>query len=91
MDALITWMFIRFTPYQTTTLPKWMFKQKLLFKSSLLLNCWCGIQVCPPNNINDLCLLFFILLLWVSGSCLCKMVGIRVQSGKGEKGTSEVF
>ena len=27
MDALKKWMFIRFTPYQTTALPKWMFSQ----------------------------------------------------------------
>ena len=34
------YIIIRFTPYlfQSTTLPKWMFFPKLLFKSSLLLN-----------------------------------------------------
>ena len=37
------------TPYQTTTLPKWMFTQKLLFKSSLLLVRHSSI-VCPPNQ-----------------------------------------
>ena len=33
MDALkkSKWMIIRFTPCQTTTLPKWMFFQKRLF------------------------------------------------------------
>ena len=35
------WMIIMFTQYQTTTLPKWMFSHKLLFKSSLLLNSQC--------------------------------------------------
>ena len=69
MDALKKLLIIWFTPYPTTTLPKWMFAQKLLFKSCLLLNGYCGIQVqytvCPPNNSNDLCLLFiFVLLLW---------------------------
>ena len=37
MDALKKCMIIRFTPDQTTTLSKWMFSQKLLFKSSLWL------------------------------------------------------
>ena len=58
MDALNKWMIIRFTPYQTTTLPKWMFSQKLLFKSSFLLNSQCRIQVRPPLNSDDLWLLF---------------------------------
>ena len=49
-----------FTPYQTTTLPKWMFSHKLLFKTSLLLIGQCAIQVSPPNNSDDLCLLFCI-------------------------------
>ena len=46
------WMIIRFTPYQTTSLPKWMFSPKnvLPFKSSLLLNGKCGIQVRPPKK-----------------------------------------
>ena len=35
------------TPHQTTTLTKWMFIQKLFFKSSLLLNGQCSIQVRP--------------------------------------------
>ena len=46
-------------------LKKWMFSQKLLFKSSLLLNGSCGIQVRPPNN-GDILFAFssvFILLL----------------------------
>ena len=38
MVALKKWMIMRFTPYQTTILPKRMFSQKLLFKSPLLLN-----------------------------------------------------
>ena len=38
MDASEKWMIIRFTPYQTTTLQKWMCFQKLFFKSSLLLS-----------------------------------------------------
>ena len=37
MDALKKGMIIRFTPYQTTTLPKRVFSQNILFKSSLLL------------------------------------------------------
>ena len=41
-----------------TTQPKWMFFHKLLFKTSLLLNGLCGIQVRPTNNSYDLCLLF---------------------------------
>ena len=54
-------MIILFTPYQTTTLLKWMFSQKIVFTSSLLLNGKCSIQVLyirPPNNSDDLCLLF---------------------------------
>ena len=38
MNALNILMIIRFTQHQTTTLPKWMFSQKPLFNSSLLLN-----------------------------------------------------
>ena len=61
-------MIIWFTPYQTTTLQKWMFFQKLYFRSSLLLNGQCGIQVGPPNSSDDLYLLFFhIHLLWSAG------------------------
>ena len=42
---------------------KWMFSQKLVFKSSWLLNGLCVIQVCPPTTCNsdDLCLLFCLL------------------------------
>ena len=58
MDVLEKWIIIQFTPYQPTTLPKGMFSQKLLFKSSLLLNGQCGIQVRPQPNSDDLCLLF---------------------------------
>ena len=58
---------ICFTPYQTSTLPKWMFPQKLLFKSSLLLNGKCSIQVRPPTNSGDLCLLFYLILLYFYG------------------------
>ena len=49
-DALKKLRIILFTSYQTTTLPKWMFSQKLLFKSSLLLNSKCGIQVYIPKQ-----------------------------------------
>ena len=64
MDASEKRMIIWFTPHPTTTLPKRMFIQKLVFKSSLPLNGQCGIQVCPPTS-DDLCLLFYlILLLW---------------------------
>ena len=45
-------MIIQFTPFQTTTLPKWMFSQKLLSKSSLLQNGQCGIQVIPLTSID---------------------------------------
>ena len=38
-NCLVELTIIRFTPYQTVTLPNWMFSQKLLFKSSLMLNC----------------------------------------------------
>ena len=37
-DSSEKWMIIRFTPYQTTTLQKWMFFQRLFFESSFLLN-----------------------------------------------------
>ena len=62
MDASEKWMIIRFTPYQTT-LPKRMFFQKLIFKSSLLLNGFCGIQGRPPNSSNDRCLPFCLIFL----------------------------
>ena len=58
MDALEKWIIIRFTPLQTTTLPKWMFSQRLLFKSSLLLNGLRGIQVGPQTNSDNFCLPF---------------------------------
>ena len=57
------------TPYQTPTHPKWMFSQKLLFKSSFLLNGYCGIQVCPPNNSDDICLLFCIYPSYMTNQC----------------------
>ena len=60
MDASEKWMIFPFTPHQTTTLPKWIVFKKLLFKSSLLLNGQCCIQVRPPKSIDDLCLLFCI-------------------------------
>ena len=50
MDALKKWMIIRFTPYQITTLPETIFSQIFLFKSSLLLNGKCGIQVYVPQT-----------------------------------------
>ena len=58
MDGLKKCKIIRFSPFQTTTLPKWMFCQQILFKTFLLLNGQCGIQVRPPNNSDNLCLLF---------------------------------
>ena len=53
MDALKNWLIIHFTPYeyQTTTLQKWMFSQNILFRSSLLLNGLCGIQV--PTSTKE--------------------------------------
>ena len=52
------WMIIWFTLHRTTTLPKWMFFQKLFFKSSLMLISQCGIHFRPPNSSDDLCFLF---------------------------------
>ena len=49
--------------HQTTTLSKWMFFQKLFFKSSLLLKVLCSIQVHLPNSSDDLCLLFCLILI----------------------------
>ena len=46
------------TLYQTTTIPKWMFSQKLFFKSSLLLY-----KFCSPTSSDDLCFLFCPILL----------------------------
>ena len=40
MDALEKWMFFRFRPYQTTTLPKWMFSQKRLLINIILASKW---------------------------------------------------
>ena len=40
--------------------PKWMFFENIFFKSSLLLNGYCGIQVHPPTSNDELCLLFCI-------------------------------
>ena len=37
IDASKKWIIIRFTPYQTITLRKWMFSKKLFFRSLLLL------------------------------------------------------
>ena len=58
---LAEWMIIRFTPYQTTTQSKWMFFRNILFKSCLMLNGWCGIQVYVPQPTTmtfGFCLLF---------------------------------
>ena len=60
-------MIIRFTQYQTTTLSKWMFSQKLLLKSSLLLNGKCSLQVQYVPETTETTLAFssvYILLLW---------------------------
>ena len=59
--------FIMFKPHQSTTLQIWIISKKLYFKSSLLLNGLCGIQVrCNQHfSSDDLCLSsVFILLLW---------------------------
>ena len=60
MDALEKWMENRLnhTIPNHNPLPKWMFSQKLRFKSALLLVGKYSIKVRPPNNSNDLCLLF---------------------------------
>ena len=47
-----------------------MFFRKLFSKSSLLLNGYCGNQVCPVNSSDDLCLLFCLILLLWQGCCL---------------------
>ena len=63
-------MIILFTQYQTTTIRKWMFSQKRLFKSSSLVNGECGIQVHHPQNNNELSLLFCLdpASMWGEGS-----------------------
>ena len=59
MDALTNWMIIRFTPYQTASLSKGMFSQKLRFKLSLKQKGYsAAFKYAPPNNSDDLCLLF---------------------------------
>ena len=59
MDALetSTWMIIRFTPHQTTILPKWMFSKKTSVQVILAAK-W--LVHVPPNCSNDLCLPFCI-------------------------------
>ena len=57
--------------YQTTTLPKWIFFQKLFFKSSLPINCYCYIQFRPPTSSDDFCLLFCLILLLCGGHAPC--------------------
>ena len=57
---MATWWNGWFTPHQTTTLPNWIFSQKPVFKSTLLQNGQSFIQVHPPTNSDDLCLLFCI-------------------------------
>ena len=51
MDASEIYTIIQFTPHQTTILPKWIFYQKLFFKPSSLLNCWCGMW--QPSLLSD--------------------------------------
>ena len=51
------------TLHPTTTLPKWMFFQKLFLESSLLLNGLCGIQVRPPTSSPNICLPFCLILI----------------------------
>ena len=63
MDVSEKWMIFQFTPYQTTTLPKWMFFLKLFFKSSVLLNGQCGIQVHPQTAATTFAFLLWSLLL----------------------------
>ena len=41
MDAWENWIILRFTPHQTTTLPKWIFFQKAFFQIILVGN-WLG-------------------------------------------------
>ena len=66
MDYLEKLMIFRFTLHDTTILSKWFISQKLFFKSSLLLNGSCSLQVRPLNSSDDLCLLFCPnLRLWV--------------------------
>ena len=64
MDAALEkWMIIRFTPYQTTTLPKWMFSQ--IFFQIILAAKWLvrhSSTVHPLTNSDDFCLLFCLYL-----------------------------
>ena len=56
---------------------RWMFSKKLVFKPSLLLNGQCGIQVHPPTNNDDLCLLFSLYPSSMGGeeTCCWELVG----------------
>ena len=80
MNAFKKWIFIRFTRYQNTPLPKWMFSQKLYFKSSLLLNGQCGIQVhlSPKQQRRPLPSLLYLSLFWSAGFTLEKAIACAV-------------
>ena len=55
-----------------------MFFQKLLFKSSLLLNGYCVIVVRSQNSSDDLCFLFcLMLLIWLT--CLASRIPACVE------------
>ena len=61
MDDLKIWIISRFTPHHKTTLPKWLFSQKLFFKSTLLLNVVSVACKYIPQRplLSLLCLTFF--------------------------------
>ena len=70
----------------STTLPKWMFCQKLFLKSSLTLSGQCGIKVCPPTISDDLCLLLCLIILLVCVPASAeKPGGIPVVNVEGEQ------
>ena len=81
MDASEKWIIIWFTPNQTLTLPIWMFFQELFFKSSLLVNGQCGIQV-RPSSSNDFCLFSSVCLFFYvhhhQAAEKYKIVGLRL-------------
>ena len=52
MDALEKWMIIQHTQYPNHHPTKMDVLPKTLFKSSLLINGWCGIQESPPTNTD---------------------------------------
>ena len=75
LDASDKWMIIWFTPHQTNTLPKWMFIQKLFFKSSLLINSSAAFKYVPQTIATTFAFSFVCFFFYDTPVCI--YIGIQ--------------